>query len=242
MHILIDVILIAVFLITIIHYYRIGFVKALFSICKFFLSVAIAFSLASPLGALISEKFIYKPIESTVTEQIRSVSETMNENSSISELVEKLPESLKLLIFSSDSVSNEINGELSGEIVNTESIEKVSIAITERISVLVSNIIAFLMLFAVSMVALTILAFVLDKLCSLPVLKQTNKLLGLAFGMLCGAFHVFATCTIITLILHLVGVDSPELSAQAMKEKTVVYSFIENIDLSHLIVEFFRAG
>ena len=241
MHIIIDTVLILVFLITVIYYYKIGFVKALFSVCKFFISVAIAFSLASSVGEVISEKVIYKSIESTVNEKTQSIAKSLNENSFVSDLIESLPSSIKMLIFSSNSATDELNGELAGEIISEESIIAVSGIISERISVIVSNIIAFLILFALSMIALTVLSFLLDKLCTLPVLKQTNKFLGLVFGTLFGSFHVFAACTIITLILHLLGVDLHEMSVEAIKEKTVVYSFVESIDLSHLIIEFFRA-
>jgi uncharacterized membrane protein required for colicin V production len=238
MHILIDAILIIVFALTVIHYYRIGFVKALISVCKLFVSLAVAFALATHVGSLISEKVIYKPVLTTVTNTVEGIVENLSENADASEIVDKLPESFKIFLDSSDVSLDDAGGSLAGQVISDEIVSTISGNIAEKISKIISNVIAFLILFAVSMIALTILAFVLDKLCMLPILKQTNKVLGIIFGVFSGAFNVFAACTVITLILHLIGVSSPELSAEAMKEKTIVYSLIENIDMSYMILTF----
>ena len=239
MHIIIDVILIAVFVSTVINGYRIGFIKSLISVCKFFISIAIAFALASHVGALISEKVVYEPVLSVVTDKVEDVAGTVNEEADLSEIFDKLPDSVKLFVSYDEDAQDKINGAISDGIISDESISELSHSIASGISGVISSIIAFLAVFAISMIALTILAFVLDKIFTLPVLKQANKLLGLIFGVFYGAFNVFAVCTVITLILHLIGVNSPELSAEAMKDRTVVYSLVENVDMSHLILVFF---
>ena len=240
MHFFIDAILILVFTLTVIHYYRIGFVKALFSICKFFIAVAVAFSFASSLGAIISEQFVIDPVHRSITDKVQNVADGLNENSYVSELVENLPGSIKILITSNDSLSDELNEELSDELVSDQTVAKVSNIISNRISYIISNIIAFAILFAVSMLLLSILAILLDKLCGLPIIKQVNKLLGLILGALLGIFHVFLASTVITLVLYIVGVDHPNFSIEIVRENTVVYPIIEDIDLSYLILEFFR--
>lgn len=241
MHILIDVIIVLVFVITIFHYHRIGFVKALFSVCKFFISVVIAFSLASSLGSVISEKIVREPIRDTINDIIQSNADELNEGENISTLVEKLPGSIKILIDSSDSTTDVLDEDLENKLIDDETVAAVSDIISQKISNIISNIIAFLILFAISMILMSILATILDKLCQLPVIKQANKFLGALFGILCGAFHVFAASTIITLVLYLVGIDNSDFSVEAMREKTVVYSFIERIDLSYLIIEFLKS-
>ena len=234
MHFIIDAILIAVFVLTVIHYYRIGFIKALFSVCKFFVSITIALALASQVGAMISEKAIYTPVYNAVNKEVEGIAENLTENASISDVVDKLPESVTVLITSSG-----IDQSLLNSTVSDETIEGISKNIAQKVSSTISNIAAFLIIFIVSLIALTLIAFILDKICALPVLKQANKILGLCFGLIGGAFNALAACTIITLILHMIGVNSPELSAEAMKEKTVVYSIVENIDVSYSLLSFF---
>ena len=239
MHIIIDVVLIAVFASTVINGYRVGFIKSLISVCKFFVSIAIAFALASHVGALISEKVVYEPVLSIVTDKVEEVAGTVNESTDLSEIVNKLPDSVRLFISYDTDAQDKVNDAISSGIITDESILELSHSIASGISDVISRIIAFLVVFTISMIALTVLAFVLDKIFTLPVLKQANKLLGLIFGVFYGLFNMFAVCTVITLILHLTGVGSPELSAEAMKDRTVIYALVENVDMSHLILIFF---
>lgn len=235
MHFIIDAILIAVFVLTVIHYFRIGFIKALFSVCKFFVSIIIALALASQVGATISEKAVYTPIYNAVNKEVEGIAEGLGQNADISELVSKLPGSVTNLIISSEGIDQS----LLNSTISEETIKGISANIAGKISSVISNIIAFLILFIVSLLVLTIIAFILDKICKLPILKQTNKILGLCFGLIGGVFNVLFACTIITLVLHMIGVNSPELSAEAMKEKTVIYSIVENIDISYSLLSFF---
>ena len=240
MHILIDAILILVFFITVIHYYRVGFVKALFSVCKVFLSIVIALSLASPVGAIISDKFIHTPVKAATDKMIDGLTDGNGE--SIADLLEKLPDTVKNLVLSSDTLTDELENEIAKIPLDNNNIGKISNAISDKISIVISSIIAFLIIFAISMILFTILAFVLNKICSLPVLKQTNKLLGCVLGILFGIINVFASSTIITLVLHLISVANPEVAVNKVSENAIVYSFIESIDLSQIILKFFRLG
>ena len=236
MHILIDAILILVFLITVMHYYKVGFVKALFSVCKFFLSIVIAFSLASPLGAAISDKYIHAPVHNATSEMITSIAE--DQADTVPELMNKLPGSVRRLLLPNGGIENE----LLPTPLNDKNIPKIINAVSDKISIIISSIIAFLIIFALSMILLTILALVLDKICTLPVLKQTNKILGVALGVIFGVFHVFMTSTVITLVLHLIDVTYPNVTVTIVKEKAVLYSLVENVDLAQIILNFFRIG
>ena len=240
MHILIDAILILVFIITVIHYYRVGFVKALFSVCKLFLAVVIAFTLASPVGAFISEKFISEPIKNTTNEIISGIE--IDQKINVAEFIEQLPSAIKTLISSSDTLNEWLEGGSLETPINDEIIERISNSISGKLSTIISSIIAFLIIFALSMILLTFLAFVLDKICMLPVLKQTNKLLGIALGAVFGICHVFIASTVITLVLHLVGIKYPDLAVNVVSNRAIVYYYIENIDLSKVIINFFKLG
>ena len=53
---------------------------------------------------------------------------------------------------------------------------------------LITEAIAFLALFFATLIILKLLLFLIDKFCETPVLKGTNKTLGVIFGILCGFF------------------------------------------------------
>ena len=148
MNIIIDIVLVVIFTMTVISFYRKGFIKALFSLCKVFVSTIAAFVLTPLVINIISNKLL-----------------------------------------------------------------------------------AFIIIFVLSMIACGLLSYVMDTLFKLPVLKEINKLFGLALGAVCGFLYMLVSFSIITLILDLVGVNNPELSVEVMTEKTLVYSFLSRIDI-----------
>ena len=238
MHIAIDIILACVLLFTTIRYFKMGFVKALFSICKFALSLLLAFSLASTVGAVISEKAVYNTVYESVHSKVEAVAGDLNEGLDMSDVVDKLPESMIELIADSDEDVDALKSELGEEKINNESIVSLSKNISTRISTLISNVLAFILIFVISMIVLGIVAFILDKVCELPGLRQVNKLLGLALGALCGILGVIIACAVITALLSIMpSANSPGMTVEAMNEKTVIYSFVNNSGLSSWIFD-----
>ena len=233
MHIAIDIILVFILLFTTIRYFRMGFVKALFSICKFALSLLLAFSLASTVGAIISEKAVYNTVYESVHSKVESVAGDLNEGLDMSDVVDKLPESMLELVADSEDDVEELKNELDGDKITEESIASLSESISVKLSTVISNVIAFIIIFVISMILLGIVAFILDKICELPGLRQVNKLLGLAVGTICGILGVLIACAVITALLNII----PGMSVEAMNEKTFMYSFVNNSGLSTWIFD-----
>lgn len=148
MNIIIDIVLVAIFAITVIDFYRKGFIKALFSLCKVFISIILAFALTPVAENIIGNR-----------------------------------------------------------------------------------ILAFIIIFVLSIIACSFLSFIIDKLFKLPVLKEINKICGLLLGAVCGFLYMLVSYSIITLILNLISIKFPELSAVTMMEKTLIYSLLSRIDL-----------
>ncbi len=152
MHIIIDVVLVAIFVLTIVRFYRKGFVKSLFSLCKVFVSIIAALILTPWVGNIINNK-----------------------------------------------------------------------------------ILAFILIFILTMIACGALSFALDKLFKLPLLREINKLFGLALGAVCGFIYMMVSLPLITLILNLISLNTSEISAKIMEEKTIVYSLLSKIDIVSIL-------
>lgn len=241
MNFVIDIVLILILLGTTLNYFRMGFVKALFSICKFAVSVILAFALSSTVGSIISEKFVYDSVYESVHTKVEGIAGDVNEDLDMSGLVDKLPKSVQSLLASSGQDIDELKNDLGEDKITKENIEEFSASVSSRVSSVISNVIAFVIIFIVAMLLLGIVAFILDKICKLPGLRQINKTLGIIFGAICGILQVVIACTVITAILNMIGVNSPELSVEAMNEKTVVYSFVNNSGFSQWIMDILKS-
>lgn len=159
---ILDVVLIAIAVITVIIYTIKGFVKAFLGTFKYLIALLIGYLAASPVGAWISN------------------------------------------IYFKDVVNGRIY----------------SIAI------------AFLAVFLLSVILLSVLIFFLDKLFdSTPGLRQINKGLGFLFGLICAFVNLIVVCSTITLVLNITSMNNPDFSFEALKEQTVIYKWISNIDV-----------
>lgn len=102
----------------------------------------------------------------------------------------------------------------------------------DSLAVLVCKVIAFVAIFFAANILITLLAFILDKIFKLPILKQVNTLAGFCFGLALGIVNLFVISSVISLMLNY-GIIS---GGPAVAENTVVYKFIAEIDLASLII------
>lgn len=95
--------------------------------------------------------------------------------------------------------------------------------------------VGYLLVFIVSYVLLTVGIIVLDKIFKLPLLNATNRLLGLAVGMVCAYLALSVAAIGITIIAEIAGNQvfgrtQPELEAQ-----TILYGFFSRHGIFTLI-------
>lgn len=102
----------------------------------------------------------------------------------------------------------------------------------DALAVLVCKVIAFVAIFFAANILITLLAFILDKIFKLPLLKQVNTLAGFCFGAVLGIVNLFVISSVIGLMLDY-GIIS---GGATIAEDTVVYKFIAGIDLTSVLV------
>ena len=224
---IIDVILILLAAIIVFVYARRGFVKSLFGLCKYILSFLLAYLFAPSLGRVLSDKFLLNKINSSI---FKFISNNTSSTFDIDSITSKLPSSVINMLtktgFYDDIVSKYENLSLSEELI-----QDFSLSIAQPISSFISNTIAYISIFAVCILALSILAFILDKICQLPILNKMNTILGAALGIVCAIIILITICSVMSLIVNMIGINNPNVSADILSEKTIVYRFISKIDI-----------
>lgn len=228
---IIDIALIAITLTTILIYTFEGFVKSFLGSLKYVLALVIGYLLAKPVGAWISTRYLFNIINPWVSGNFRDMLTEADSKINLKELVDQLPDIaisfLDKVGFSFDSIISE--GENS--LLTAENVSEISASISGHVSLFISSAIAFLLVFILSLLLLSIAIFFLDKLFSTPGLKQINRGLGFLFGLICSFINLIVICSTITLILNIVGVDNPTLTVDAIREKTFIYRAISGINI-----------
>ena len=99
--------------------------------------------------------------------------------------------------------------------------------INNYIADVVSKAIAFIVIFIVALLLLKLIVYLVDKFCELPVLKATNKTLGVLFGLFCGMFVTWFLANLFVNTLLPILVDKwPDLFSLAMGENVIVRFFM----------------
>ena len=115
-------------------------------------------------------------------------------------------------------------------------ISELSATVATPISTFVSNAIAYIGMFIIVLIGLTVAAFFLDKLIDkIPAVDKLNKTLGCVLGVFCAIINLLIVSLVITVILSITGISNPEMSVQAMSEKTLIYRLISGINVFALL-------
>ena len=239
---LLDLIIIAIFAITVFFAYKNGFVKTVISAISFILAIAITAAFASPLADYIKSTDMANDIKSTVTEAIADTLPDQPEGSAdidrakIEEYVDSHPEIFDKLpdfvgfdketllewydeaMADSDTIKNNIKDSL-------------AIKAADKILDIVATILAVIILFICAQILLAIVAFILNRIVSLPVLRTANKGLGIALGVILAVLRICLFCFIMNLIIGNAEYLNSDFINSLQPENTLFFKMFSSIDI-----------
>lgn len=190
-----DIILIAIVLLCIYFGYKHGFVRTLQNLSSFVLSIIIALLTYGKIAELISNSVVGKFIREKIFDSI-SVSNTD---------FSSLPDFLQTPLESG--------------------VESIAETVSANMSVMVISIISIVLTIVVSKFLLGFLFKVLNVFAKMPLLKQCNRLLGIAFGALNGYFWV---CIVLFVVTYLSNLPNMELVAEMLDSSNIALFLSDN--------------
>lgn len=208
MNAILDIIIVTIAASTIYFAVKNGFIKTLLSASAFFIAVIITISLTNPLkNAFMSSSAadsIRDRVETTISGVFEEKEDAITKNTENNFQIDA--------VFSDKGGMNELFGvlekfgvdknELKSQVNKWKAEKGVDLKqklveyIADPIVNAIASIIIISLLFFGSLILLKITAYVLNKLCMLPVLKTANKLLGLILGILLALIRIYFFCII----------------------------------------------
>ncbi len=182
MSMILDIIVIAVIIITALVYWKRGLIKSLVGIAGFFLSLWIAFIFFKKLGEIV------KPL---IADKVDSV-----------------------------ETGESILGKLAGKIID---------------STVISNAIAFGLLFILSLLVFKLIALLISAIFELPILKQANHLAGAILGI-CLGFLYAELLSIILFCLSEVLIGSVSWITVDVYDKSIIAKWLFQHNLFSYII------
>lgn len=227
-HLIVDLILLAVLVIFIVHGAKKGIVSTIFSFIKPIGSFMIAILLCRAFGALLFEIGIFDNMVNNVKESIVNI---VTEDEFLAENQGKTVTGFTGIIGALFALSgnNELATKISGIMTCDDAV------ITEIASAVVSAfavVVAFVSLLFLGRLLMVLLCKLLNRLCKLPGLHAMNTAAGLLFGLLIGSFVVWLLSYFLYFLCSWLGtsLDISFFVAFGNGEKTYVQQFFFNFN------------
>ncbi|MBE6687938.1 MAG: CvpA family protein [Ruminococcaceae bacterium] len=228
MNIVLDIIAVIVFLFAIYRGYKKGFVKTVLNLCGGIVCLILAISFSPTFGQFINQNYMEPAVERIVTDRMSqiAVDEATNQPD-VDKIVEDKPGEFSDIL---EKFNIDFDAfKQSFENFKNESTENASQAavdyIAKPLSQTVSYVIAFILILVASLLAVSVLTFLLDKLVKLPILRTANKFLGVLSGILFGLLWVYIVAMIVEIALPYMKSSEYPLLAQTSPENSMVFKY-----------------
>ena len=109
--------------------------------------------------------------------------------------------------------------------------EKLVNYVSEPLMDMLASILAFIILFFGTLIAVRLIGFLLDKIFVLPVLKQANTLLGLMLGVVMALVYACAFVYLVNLALPYLQARGVEQLSRISPDKTYVFKWFAEHDV-----------
>lgn len=226
MQIVIEILLWSIIILGTIMCTKAGFVEIIAKPVKFIAALVLAFTLCSAVAESIISPMIQEPITNYISEFMYENCSTITAENA----TEELPTLLKIAaaIFNIDITEVAASG--------TDIVENIIESLTVPVISVISVVLAFIAVYVVSKLALTLVIWLINALCSGGLIGAVNRLLGLVFGVVLSVAVAWALAVILELVFHLPAFESSE--AIANFEGGFLYTFFNTYNPIELLLSF----
>lgn len=209
MSIFVDVVIIAVMLLSIIMGYKKGLIGVIFKIASFIIAIILAFALSKPVTNYIIAN---TEIDDNLHMTIQKALESNNSENPEEYKNENMPE----------VISQYITEQIKTATANAQN--EVAKVVATNLTGTIINGLAFIGIFIIAKILLFFLKFLIEAVAKIPVLKQFNEIGGLIYGVLKGLFIIYLIFTIISLIAPIINNTNLQEAIQASYIGSMMYN------------------
>lgn len=210
MAILLDLIVIALIVLSTFLGYKKGLIGAIFKILSFFIALIITLLLYKPVSTYIIEHTTFdETIENVIVEKLSS---TTIKNGKVVKQDSDLPE--VIVNYINEGVENTVN----------KAKDNIVMMVAKNLSESVIHIITILGLFIITRLLLVFAKVLLQAVSEIPLIKQFNELGGILYGMARGILFIYLLLAILSFLLP-------------MLDKTMILEYINQTILTKMFYD-----
>ena len=204
-----------------------GFVKAFFQYGRGFLAGLLAYKIGPIVGKYVFEKFIFNSVSQWVASKAETVIHAVSDKVDLDGMIDSVPFIVRQFVN-----SESLKQELAAKLENTEAtVLDIAPAIAEPFSNVVSNLIAYVLVFLAALLLFTLVGKLFELVAKLPILRGVNTILGIFFGII----FAFIFLSVVTYILSiLIGAFGNILTLKDLSESSYLFGFFDWVHLFNL--------
>lgn len=229
MSFLLDFIIIAIIAVTVYFAAKNGFVKTAISAVSFIVAIAVTAIFAEPLADALKDAPFAETVETAVTDMVK---DSISDENGLEEFVNGESDGLNAVLGLAGIEKSEFiswyNESLNGEDGAMTAVAKY---IASPIIDIIALLVAIVILYIGTQILLSIVAFFLNKLANLPVLRTANKGLGVVLGVVLALFRVFLFCFAMNLLIENASFLNSDFLSSLDPNSTFLFKLLGGIDV-----------
>lgn len=223
-----DIIIILIVSLTVYFAAKNGFVKTAISASSFIIAILLTAILTTPVAEAIKASPLSATVRNATEDRIESI--LLEGSYEISSLLEGESEEFNKLL----AVARIDKDDLMEKYVSMDP-DKVAynlaVEISNPIIDTVAIIVAIIIIYIGTQIILSVVSFILDKVCRLPVLKSCNKFLGIVVGVVLALLRACLFCFVIKILMENADFLGSSFIAGLAPEKTLLFKTFSEIDI-----------
>lgn len=232
MNLILDGIILAVCIISVVLGAKRGFIKSVMGVCTLIVSLLAAYTFTPAVSVYIEKQPFVENISDSITDTLKSLSKNDSGTYDLERLYRDMPDAFRQILQRYGADEKELADSVPPtETSEAEAVETLSRLIADPVVKAISGALAFLGIFTLSVIALKLLTWLLDLVFQLPVLKSANTMLGLLVGIVCAFLWAWILSSLTVVLIHAMSSISPELFSDSLVDSTVILKFFRDNDL-----------
>ena len=219
-----DISLALLIVVTIVHCWYKGMIRSIVGAVKVVLAIILTYCFSPKLSVWLGDVYFNGKITAFVGEKLLSFYETGAEKFNLGMIFENLPDWLTTLLRNFDVDVAALSEKYSSATeATTMELQALAASIASPIAKILSDTVAYLAVFLVSLLALTLLAWGLGLIAKLPIIRNVDRVLGLILGVFCAMFYASVYVVLVYTILNYLETTSVGLSFREHFEQTMIF-------------------
>ncbi len=230
MALILDLIILAVFVLIVVIDAKRGFIKAFLHMIASVVALIVAYAFTPALGGLIRDGWIIGGIKSGIASTLRSLAETGSGSYNLESLLSNSFFGSIVERFGADG--SVLRESAAGQTAaDGSAVDALAEKIAEPVAGVISNVLAFLILFIGTILLIRLLTFILDRFAQLPAIEAVNRFFGFALGLVTALIVAWALSMAVSFLMTALGAVDAERFGSDVIEDTVLVKLFSKYNL-----------